>query len=508
MKDAKYYQAKFDLFHGKDRFKVLDVGKNDKNYHKKIIVLCIKHNNVVQSSDYKSKPSECKECLSEVNTRYSISDLQAKSDLIFENKYKILDSKDGILTMDCLKHKTKNFVQRYQDHKKGSTPKGCLKCTEESKKLHQIKNEKVAIERIFKEIKEELTRRNHIYKILEVFFVTIGEGEKKQRVPKALLQCTIHKDENGKYHEIEKNAYGCYLGKSNQCPECASQIQRENRTITIQQLKDKIANSENKVIKENHHILDFKYDVSGNIITDDFGNNQVELRCSRYNHKSKFNQSATNIGIQIGCLDCLKIKKKKDANFFSVEVNEKLKKYNLLEDFEYNNKIDRDKNDNILVNLICKSCEKPFVWCYKTRIHTAKCENCNSGDTIGESKIEKILKNNKIKFDKQKNFKGMRYKQPLFCDFYLPNYNLVVEYDGHLHFEPVEYMGGQKTFEKTQNRDAVKNKYCLENDINILRIPYWHYLEIEMIISKYIDKIISGEKIHKINFAQKRLELV
>lgn len=57
-------------------------------------------------------------------------------------------------------------------------------------------------------------------------------------------------------------------------------------------------------------------------------------------------------------------------------------------------------------------------------------------------------------------------------DFYIPKYNLIIEYDGFHHFYPVNGWGGEEKFKLTQENDAIKNKYCKENDITLLRIPY------------------------------------
>ena len=71
---------------------------------------------------------------------------------------------------------------------------------------------------------------------------------------------------------------------------------------------------------------------------------------------------------------------------------------------------------------------------------------------------------------------------PLRPDFFLPNYNLVIEFDGIQHFEPIEFFGGQEGFEKRQQKDREKNEYCKNNNIDILRIPYWDFNNIEKII--------------------------
>lgn len=57
-------------------------------------------------------------------------------------------------------------------------------------------------------------------------------------------------------------------------------------------------------------------------------------------------------------------------------------------------------------------------------------------------------------------------------DFYIPEQNILIEYDGQHHFEPIKGWGGEEKFKLTQENDQIKNKYCEEKNIKLLRIPY------------------------------------
>ena len=113
-----------------------------------------------------------------------------------------------------------------------------------------------------------------------------------------------------------------------------------------------------------------------------------------------------------------------------------------------------------------------------------RCPKCNSPK--GERKIIKYLESNNISFIHDKNIWNENDLRP---DFYLPFYNLVIEFDGIQHFEPVEHFGGERNFKITQKRDRDKNEYCKKNNINILRIPYWEFDNIENIICQEIEKL-------------------
>ena len=83
-------------------------------------------------------------------------------------------------------------------------------------------------------------------------------------------------------------------------------------------------------------------------------------------------------------------------------------------------------------------------------------------------------------------------------DFYLPKYNLLIEYDGIQHFQPVEYYGGESGYKMNKLRDEIKNDYCMKNEINFLRIPYTYNTveEIEKYILDFINKIIQNPNKH------------
>lgn len=98
------------------------------------------------------------------------------------------------------------------------------------------------------------------------------------------------------------------------------------------------------------------------------------------------------------------------------------------------------------------------------------CPKCNSSK--GERFIRSYLVNNHIKFEQEKEFKGLKDILPLRFDFYLPDYNTVIEYDGIQHYIPQEWMGGEQKFEKQKYHDGLKNTYCNKHRIKLVRISY------------------------------------
>ena len=102
--------------------------------------------------------------------------------------------------------------------------------------------------------------------------------------------------------------------------------------------------------------------------------------------------------------------------------------------------------------------------------HTMSCGCLNKSK--GEMYIEEILKENEIIYESQKRFDNCRNKRTLPFDFYLPNNNICIEFDGSQHYKPVEYWGGKERFDNLKENEQIKNKYCEDNNINLIRIPY------------------------------------
>jgi hypothetical protein len=63
----------------------------------------------------------------------------------------------------------------------------------------------------------------------------------------------------------------------------------------------------------------------------------------------------------------------------------------------------------------------------------------------------------------QKSFDGCKNTLPLRYDFYLPDNNMLIEYDGEPHFREVEYLGGKHGFELRKTNDKIKTEYALMN---------------------------------------------
>jgi very-short-patch-repair endonuclease len=88
-------------------------------------------------------------------------------------------------------------------------------------------------------------------------------------------------------------------------------------------------------------------------------------------------------------------------------------------------------------------------------------------------------------------------------DFYIPEYNVCIEFDGKQHFI-LENTGWnvKNALAKTQKNDEIKNNFCKRNDIRLIRIPYTMINQIGRILRKAYNEGFSRTS----NYSQKLLK--
>lgn len=111
------------------------------------------------------------------------------------------------------------------------------------------------------------------------------------------------------------------------------------------------------------------------------------------------------------------------------------------------------------------------------------CPLCTSSK--GEKMISNLLNEMGINYNSeyQVNINNSIYR----FDFFLPDFNIFIEYDGIQHFKPIEYFGGIDQFEIILNNDKIKNKWISDNKFNLIRIPYTN-MDRESILSQLLIK--------------------
>ena len=99
-----------------------------------------------------------------------------------------------------------------------------------------------------------------------------------------------------------------------------------------------------------------------------------------------------------------------------------------------------------------------------------RCPYCHTPK--GETFISKILDNFNLNYDSQKTFDNLKDNKLLSYDFYIPDQNILIEYQGVQHYQPIDYFGGETAFKKQQKHDQIKLDYAKEHGYNLITVPY------------------------------------
>lgn len=134
-----------------------------------------------------------------------------------------------------------------------------------------------------------------------------------------------------------------------------------------------------------------------------------------------------------------------------------------------------DYSKIVYVNALSKVaiiCKKHGIF-YQTpgsHLYGQGCPHCL--ESHGEKIIAAILDANAVRYEREKHFYGCSCKRKLLFDFYIPSENMCIEYDGIQHFEPITHFGGKVAFEKIRTYDKIKNDFCKDKGILLIRFSY------------------------------------
>ena len=138
----------------------------------------------------------------------------------------------------------------------------------------------------------------------------------------------------------------------------------------------------------------------------------------------------------------------------------------------------RNDRTGIYWNCTCTKCGRTNVIVFGDYLRNGDTISCGCINSKNESRICQILDIVKIKYQQQYTFNDLssteRNCDKLPFDFAIFNNNILlylIEYDGIQHFSS-KHQWTENGFEITRKNDLLKNKYCFEHNIPLIRIPY------------------------------------
>ena len=384
-----------------------------------------------------------REMLNIMNLKYWYKDVKTKTFIwralhIHGNKYDYsntiyIKARENVEII-CKIEGHKSFPQTPDNHLKG---KGCKLCGIERRanKRRMTLEEFIEKARKIHGNKYDYSKVNYINAYAEVIII-----------------CPIHGDFK---QEPTNHLSGCG------CLKCGIEKLTDKLKLTLEEFIEKA----NEVHGEG------RYDYSKVKYID--MKTEIWIICHNHDRPYKFHQRPDHHLSGHGCKKCMG---EKLANERRLSLNEFVEESNKVHgegtyDYSKVNYV----NYNTDVIIICPI-HGEFPQTPRDHLGGCGCSKCNKNK--GEDIIRKFLTDRKIEFEEQKSFEDCRYINKLRFDFYLPKYNLCIESDGIPHFEKVNWNGKMTNAEMEENlklnqlRDKIKNDYCKNNSINLLRIRY------------------------------------
>lgn len=399
-----------------------------KGIKSKIKIICPIHGEFYQQAYNHIKGCECPKCGKQKTAeKNSMSQEQfiGRSNKIHLNKYdysKVV-YKNGYTNIKIICPIHGEFSQRPRCHLNGS---GCPKCGKviAFEKLSYNREEFIAAA-------DEIHNKKYDYSLVEY----------KGIFNKIKIICSLHGEFNQGPH-IHLQGSGCPICKG----------------VSISK---KLTMSLDDFVKRANIIHSNKYDYSKSKYKDT--KEKIEIICPQ--HGVFFQKPEKHLAGQ-GCTMCsiekgvFKVRGTAE-NFIAKAEKIHSKKY------DYSKIIYKNSDTKVLI--ICPK-HGSFFQTPDSHLRSG-CPRCN--ESYGERLISRYLQEHNIEYERQKKFEGCKNKKCLPFDFFIPVLNVCIEYDGVIHFFPLDSYGGVKGFEALKKRDEIKNKFCQENNIKLIRIPYY-----------------------------------
>lgn len=214
------------------------------------------------------------------------------------------------------------------------------------------------------------------------------------------------------------------------------------------------------------------------------GNRKIcKCKCICKVHNHEWIGHYSNLIKGKGCAICGREKSRKERAFTIDYVKEKLKE--IRDDII----ILEDKYINSGTKMSCKCLSCNTIW--KITWDNLKagygCPVCRKSK--GELRIHKFLDSINVKHECQVKYDGLFGLRGnlLSYDFYLPRYNMLIEYQGEYH-DGTTRNQTEEEYKRQIEHDRRKREYAKQNKIDLLEIWYWDYDNIEKILSQIIEE--------------------
>lgn len=303
---------------------------------------------------------------------------------------------------------------------------GCPKCSGNIKKTHE-------------QYVEELATKNPTVEVI---------GRYIDAKTKITYRCLIH--------DVYWDAFPYAPLRGHGCPMCHSEKIRRFKMKSHEQYVEELKNANSNIVAiEEYKGID----------------TPILHKCLKHNVTWRANP--WNVLVGSGCCECIA---EKARNMFAKTHEQYVEELcNINKNIVV---LERYINNNTPLLHKCLVCGNEWNTKPMNTLSGCGCPKCNK--SRGEREVSFWLENRNIDYIFQKIFEDCKDKSFLPFDFYLPDYNVCIEYNGKQHYELIEYFGGEEKFKLQQKHDNIKREYCKNNNIRLLEIPYFKNIEEEL----------------------------
>ncbi|PGW27102.1 hypothetical protein [Bacillus cereus] len=240
----------------------------------------------------------------------------------------------------------------------------------------------------------------------------------------------------------------------------------ESKRLTTEQFKEKV-----------YKLVGEEYEVLG-----EYQNNNKKIKMRHNKCDREYNVYPSNFLSGKRCVECVG-NVMKTTEQFKQEVHELVQdEYMVVSEYTGASKRILMKHNEC--NTVYKVKPSNFL-------NGRRCPRCSSSE--GEKRIAKWLDESCYKYKREATFNNCRDKNKLPFDFLLTigEKAVLVEFDGRQHFLLEDNWGGEDRFIRGQLHDQIKNKYCISNNIPLLRIKYTALHVTEQLVEKFLNNTLS-----------------
>lgn len=201
---------------------------------------------------------------------------------------------------------------------------------------------------------------------------------------------------------------------------------------------------------------------------------KITLKCNRCGNIIEKKPVKMTSSTKEGCYICSG-RYHKTTEYFKKELEDKFpNQFEVLEEY---------RGSRIPINIKRLECGHIHKITPDNLLRGKGCPFCGIRQSRYMNIVEDYFDKHDIQYEKEKTFDGCRNIRPLPFDYYIESQNTCIEVDGEFHYDINSvYLNDRSSYEEVHKRDLIKTQYCKDNNIKLIRLPYYDVNDFEKIL--------------------------